>query len=229
MVNKSRVGSTKNPIKTIQEHDKLSTLGLIDYARPLLQKHIKTKVDEGEEVYFDFGNKPSAQTSGLFLKNLISNPFLSTLELKIGVALFDLLSYSEGEIFITTTRKIVLHEGDSDDSTFFTGQGESIDWRDFNEIPLQKILSDNYKINVTTDEMNKRLKRLHDFHYISVTGITYDNVYSKQRTSTPKGNKRQSYLKLIQLYEGMSEKSLVGKWKEKPPRKKRDSHLNAKK
>ena len=207
-----RIGTSKNPIKPNVEHGSLSG---IDNERGLLHRFIlpnaSLKPKGNPDAYFDFKYADEADFLCSFIANLTSNPNLTKTEFKIGISLYDLLQNNDGKVFITTSRNIDPYRTIGEDEELFIGKELDLLASDIEDQPLYQLLKDKYGINVNTDVMNKVIRRLHSFHYITVTNITHNNLY-KDNTINPENKKRRAYLKHIKLYEGMIKRTLVGKW-----------------
>lgn len=203
-------GSFDNPIMIKNKHQNIelskeyARRGELYIHRPFLQK--STKHNNGDEFAFD----KAPEGDEHFVLNVISNPNLQPLDIKIALALFELLDWrnnGEGMVYLCTSKEIDLENygelgGDIVFSDGFV--------REIEPTPLTKQLSNLFKTSVSNDILNKVLTRLDSFHYINVTPVTMSN--SKLTKPEQKTSKSKAYLKLIEINEMMDTKNLTNIW-----------------
>ena len=224
--NNLNLGSYDNPIILKNKHQDIesekytsrhSSNGVYVH-RLLLQLHTGNnhEIDEDDSSSGVFAFHKLATQENCYIKNVISNPYLQPLEMKVAIALFN-ISEDDLEddkfVYICTSKKINIDNyGDDDDDgciwmenykseSFFSG---------INQTPLFKKLEKAFNIRVSNEKLNKILIRLDSFHYISVTPVTFEN---SKLSIIQKHNKNQrAYLKIIQINELMDSKNLTDIW-----------------
>ena len=204
-------GSDENPIILKNKHQdtKLSQdyakKGKVYIHRPLLQKY--TKNNNGEKS-FSFDKAPNRFDS--FTNNVISNPNLKPIEIKVALALFHILdeiSSGEGLVFICSTNKLTYqYYGEDNLMIHFS----NLEFADIELTPLYKLVSKKLNTIITNDSLNKILITLDSFHYINVTPITYQN--SQLGISDKSLKKQKAYLKFIEINDMMNSKCLQKSW-----------------
>ena len=203
-------GSCDNPItiKNKHQNSKLSK----EYRardetyihRPLLQS--STKNNNGDVFAFD----KAPEGDEHFALNVISNPNLQPLDIKIALALFEILEWrhsGEGKVYLCTSKELDLENyGEFGEDIVFSDGFE----REIDPIPLAEQLSALFKNSISTEALNKVLSRLDSFHYINVTPVTMAN--SKLAKPEQKTSRSKAYLKLIEINEMMDTKNLTNIW-----------------
>jgi hypothetical protein len=209
-IENTNIGSLDNPVylKNKHQNSKLSkeymSRGEVYVHRPLLQRC--TKHNNGDEFAFDKAPEGYEQ----YTSNVISNPNLQPLDIKVALALFEMLDWrnnDEGKVYICTTKELDLESyGDYGQEINFSDGYE----REIVEMPLTEQLAKLFNISISTDVLNKVLTRLDSFHYISVTPVSMAN--SKLGKSTSESKKIKAYLKLIEINDMMDSKNLTNIW-----------------
>ncbi|MDN3488419.1 MULTISPECIES: hypothetical protein [unclassified Pseudoalteromonas] len=168
-------GSFDNPI-TIKNKHQNSKLSKEYRARDetyihrlLLQS--STKNNNGD--IFAFDKAPEGDEH--FALNVISNPNLQPLDIKIALALFEILEWrhkGDGMVYLCTSKELDLENyGEFGEDIVFSDGFE----REIDPIPLAEQLSALFKNSISTEALNKVLSRLDSFHYINVTPVTMAN------------------------------------------------------
>lgn len=204
-------GSVDNPIvlknkhqntKLTQKHLKNSKIYI---HRPLLQKY--TKNNNGEKG-FSFDKAPDSFES--FTNNVISNPNLKPIDIKVALGLFNILDQinaGEGVVFICSTNELVYqYYGEDNLEVHFTNMHTA----DIELTPLHELISKKLNSKISNDSLNKVLIRLDSFHYINVTPITYQN--SELGINDKSLKKGKAYLKFIEINDMMNSKCLEKIW-----------------
>ncbi|WP_283708919.1 hypothetical protein [Pseudoalteromonas prydzensis] len=203
-------GSFDNPIIIKNKHQNIelskefARRGELYIHRTFLQK--STKHNYGDEFAFD----KAPEGDEHFALNVISNPNLQPLDIKIALALFEILEWrhkAEGMVYLCTSKELDLENyGEFGEDIVFSDGFE----REIDPIPLADQLSALFKTSISTDALNKVLNRLDSFHYINVTPVTMAN--SKLAKPEQKTSKSKAYLKLIEINEMMDTKNLTNIW-----------------
>lgn len=215
------LGSTKNPIVLKNKHQDIESEkyyarhknGEMYIHRPLLQTHTinnhELDNDDPESGLFAFHKLRDDQYC--FTKNVISNPHLQPLEVKILLALYEIFQgyFCYEMVFICSTNKINL-DNFGDDCGFWIAEGNTKSLVEVNDVPLYKLLGKALNINISNEKLNKILIRLDSFHYISVTPVIFEN--SKLGISQKHNKNQRAYLKIIQINELMDSKNLTNIW-----------------
>jgi len=220
-----KIGTKDHPIKLLLQGDGMKK-DINYFDRPLL--HLLTKnrlysnaVLEAEDR-FDFNKLHNTQDEYLtFMHNLISNPHLKPMQLKVGLALYSLLCWTKwGEMYITTTKKLNIENiGYLGEVTIRKGKRNKKFILDENS-RLINILSNDFNISVNNQDLNLTLKVLHQFSYITITDISPKNLFSDSKKLWSKQypekhidkTKFRTYIKHIRLNFSMENKSLVRRW-----------------
>jgi len=204
----STVGTIENPLKLKNQHQdtelskKFAAKSKLYIHRPLLQKC--TKNNNGEDGFaFDKAHEDRAS----YVANILSNPNLTPIEIKVAIAIHNILEGSwDGNVFICTSNKLNI-ENCGEDGLIYIGKNG--DWALLEETPLHQLLLKIYGIKISTDVLNRTLARLDSFHYINLTAVIPENghIECKQRSIKPR-----AYFKHIALNEMMAYKNLVNTW-----------------
>ncbi|MBH0029212.1 hypothetical protein I6F53_19850 [Pseudoalteromonas sp. SWN29] len=215
------LGSTKNPIVLKNKHQDIESEkyyarhknGEMYIHRPLLQTHTinnhERDNDDPESGLFAFHKLRDDQDC--FTKNVISNPHLQPLEVKILLALYELFQgyFCYEMVFTCSTNEINL-DNFGDDYGFWIAEGNTESLVEVNDVPLYKLLGKTLNTSISSEKLNKILIRLDSFHYISVTPVTFEN--SKLGISQKHNKNQRAYLKIIQINELMDSKNLTNIW-----------------
>lgn len=217
------IGTKEHPIKLKQINDD-------DYSfqieRTLLHKYtkkrIKGKNQDGDEDLFKFKKlEPSIDEYFTYSHNLISNPFLTPQQIKVGLALYYILFDNKfGEILITSTRSLDV------DKIGYLGElvvkkGQQIKRFSLSERDrLKDILEHDFNITINNQKLNESLNVLHQFAYITLTEITPDNLFSEDKQKWNKQHpdkpisetKFRAYFKHLVLNPNMEKKRLISRW-----------------
>ncbi|NQZ06724.1 MAG: hypothetical protein HRT35_06130 [Algicola sp.] len=198
-----KIGSAENPLRTALEK--------VD--RPLLNKHISTTGFEFKDLKVD--------DFKYFLYNLAGNEFLSKMAIRIGVFFYQYFDdycddygqeWEEGCMFITadpdsTTSNNFEEHLDCDDNCFnVRHDGKKL----FYDLPLPNLVSllAEKGINISSSNLFKVLKELHEYHYLTMSPAPI-----------PAGKKHgagtRSPWRHIRLYRGMLQKPFFCHLKDK--------------
>ena len=215
----SKPYSYENPLKLKKKHQNSelervkSKNGEKYFHRELLQLSTKPNVNTRnteEPAQFSF-LKLKDQSEDCFALNLVSNPNLKPIEIKIALGINHLLKslYSEedGVVFICTTKKLN-PESISEHDFIFTDRS-SFGYSDIIIKPLYELLTELLNIQISNAILNKALKRLDSFHYFSVTPLTPDNFHSG---TINKKVEHRAYYKHIEVNQHMCSKNISGYW-----------------
>jgi hypothetical protein len=216
------VGSREHPLKLVGEHDGTYETGTNQSKRKLLHKYTKLTEKQKPDSNFDFKHLKKENISYmLFFHNVIANSNLPSLSVRVVMALYFLISYTNsGLVFITTSRNLKVDDCGFLDNIFI-GKGKSQKEYTIDEdSELLSILIRDFNIDINYNQLNKTLKNLHQFHYITVTSITPDNLYEDSKKVWDKENPQQKIgkarfrasLKHINLNFILEDKLLVKKW-----------------
>lgn len=215
------LGSAENPIILKNKHQDTESEkyyarhknGEVYIHRPLLQIHTKNNheldKDDPESGLFAFHKLRDDQDC--FTKNVISNPHLQPLEIKVLLALNELFQeHSSCEVvYICSSNKVNL-DNFGDDYGFWIAEGNTETLVEVNNVPLYQLLGKALNTIISNEKLNKILIRLDSFHYISVTPVTFEN--SKLGISQKHNRNQRAYLKIIQINELMNFKNLTNIW-----------------
>lgn len=218
-----KVGSNKHPIKLVSEHDETYDSESSSAKRKLLHKYTKLTEKQNPDSNFDFKHIEKADIGYmLFFHNIVANSNLPSLSVRVGIALYLLLWHTKrGEVFITTSRKLAFDDYGSLGSIFIgKGNGKNEEYILNEDSKLLPILINDFNIDITYNQLNKTLKNLHQFHYITITGITPDNLYAEGRKKWNRDNSDQiigktkfrANIKHINLNFILEDKLLIKKW-----------------
>jgi len=206
-----KVGSQSNPIKLVPD------VGF----RELLAETTGIGVeDEGAVIAFSKMKEPK-QSFDLYVKNLMRNPSLTAVEMRLGFLLFDLLENEYFEAFfllVVETRFRMSSVGENgilylhDKRQVKTGI-ELLEKQSLLEIARKA------NIDVDTRSLITALNRLHSFFYISCTEISEVNTaenrsgydYGKHETLLGENTK----IVHIRLNERLAKYDLTKKWRQK--------------
>ncbi|MBH0051961.1 MULTISPECIES: hypothetical protein [unclassified Pseudoalteromonas] len=203
-------GSSENPILIKNKHQNNSlskeyaTRGEEYVHRPLLQMH--TKNNNGENA-FAFDKAPEGYE--FFTPNVITNPNLQLLDIKVALSLFELLDWrdnGEGIVYPCTSEDFDLESYGELGEYIHSTDGQMID---IDPTPLYEHLSVILNTTVNNNELNKALARLDSFHYINLTPINEENskLYKKNRYLSSNPN-----LILVEINDMMDIKNLTNIW-----------------
>lgn len=177
---------------------------LLNYFLPE-RTEFKEIVKNGDTFLF---KDKTALDDDIFILNLISNPYLTKSEIVIGSYLHYKLTVDfdsdYGMIFWTAeTKQPPNKDGGDDDCIWIYYNGKWSDQR--TPFPnLLKELSD-INVNITKEVMITSLKKLHMYHYITMT--------TKQgRVKDPGVLSLRSEYRHIRLYDGMRFKAIYRCW-----------------
>ncbi|MEO2282096.1 hypothetical protein [Pseudoalteromonas pernae] len=208
----TNTGSLDNPVYIKNKHQNSLKQREYDLSgkrylhRPLLQKH--TKNNSGEHKSFSFDKAPDGYEQ--FTLNVISNPHLQPREVKVALALFEILDWrmtQEGKVFICTTKNLNLDNYGDDGRDIYFNDGL---FREIETTPLCEIISKTLKLRLSNDGLNKVLTRLDSFHYINISPVCYSN--SKLGRLEQVTDSTRTYLKLIEINDMMDKKTLLRTW-----------------
>jgi predicted transposase YbfD/YdcC len=229
-----KVGSQEYPIKLKKEHDTYQSITEGSAERNLLHKftiksesrlkggHLTSEdFDEDDDPGFRFSYVKKDEIGyELFMSNIISNPHLPVLCMRVAIALYLLLDYriNDSDVFITTSRKLN-YDKIGDDGFIYIGKGLE-DYLINEDSRLIHILNTDFNLNISTKVLNKILDTLHSFHYITVTDISPDNIHKNVKEQWDKENKTKesdktkfrACVKHIRLNPLLREISLIHKW-----------------
>lgn len=217
------IATKEHPIKLKHINDDDNSFQI---ERPLLHKHIKKKVkgqNQDDEVeLFKFKKlEPSIDEYFTYSHNLLSNPVLTPQQIKVGLALYyTLFDKKWGEIFITSTRNLDI------DKVGYLGElvvkkGKRIKKFNLSEQDrLKDMLENDFNITINNQKLNESINVLHQFAYITLTEITPENLYSKDKQTWNKKfpqkeigkTKFRAYFKHIALNPNMEKKRLINRW-----------------
>ncbi len=210
--------SYENPLK-LKKRNQNSELeranskdGKTYFHRKLLQlstrPNINTRNNE-EPAQFTF-LKLKDQSEDCFALNLVSNPNLKPIEIKIALGIHNIIKrdspYDTKCVFICTTKN-VRHDKLGEDGfvvTSLNGDGTEV-----YPTALHEALTNLLNIQISNGILNKALKRLDSFHYFNVTPLTPDNF---QSGTTNKKIERRAYYKHIEVNQHMCSKNLSNYW-----------------
>lgn len=215
------LGSAENPIVLKNKHQDIGSEkyyakhknGEMYIHRPLLQTHTinnhERDNDDPESGLFAFHKLRDDQDC--FTKNVISNPHLQPLEVKILLALNEFFQdhWSYEMVYICSSNMINL-DNFGDDEGFSIAEGNTESLVEVNDVPLYILLGNALNTSISNEKLNKILIRLDSFHYISVTPVTFEN--SKLGISQKHNKNQRAYLKVIQINELMGSKNLTDIW-----------------
>lgn len=214
----SKPYSYENPLKLKKKHQNSelerikSKNGEKYFHRELLQLSTKPNVNTRnteEPTQFSF-LKLKDQSEDCFALNLVSNPNLKPIEIKIALGILNIIKrdspYDTDYVFICTTKN-VRHEKLGEEGFVIT----SLDGDSSEVYPtaLHEALSNLLNIKISNELLNKALKRLDSFHYFNVTPLTSDNLNSDK---TNKNVEHRAYYKHIEVNQHMCSKNISSYW-----------------
>jgi predicted transposase YbfD/YdcC len=229
-----KIGSAEYPIQLKKEHDTYQSITEGTAERNLLHKftiksesrlkggHLTSEdFDEYDDPGFRFSYVKKDEIGyELFMSNIISNPHLPVLCMRVAIALYLLLDNvaNNEDVFITTSRKLNYDEI-GDDGFVYIGKS-SEDFLINEDSRLTQILNADFNLDIPTKVLNKVLDTLHSFHYITVTDISPDNLHKNAKEQWNKENKNKktgkkkfrACVKHIRLNSLLREISLIHKW-----------------
>jgi hypothetical protein len=225
MMDNTKLGSEDFPLKLTShggsEYSKSSLTNTGDfstYRANLNEKYIKLPHENG--TYLNF-YKLKQENPLSFIKNVISNPYLNALEIKLALHFYDLFQFEmpEGGVFLLDkglsaenigkfigTDNFLYHSFPSDSQPMF-----DLD----NALHFQDVM--NYlHLEYSEAEVRQAVLNLHNFSYITVTEIGWRNIQARAaRSKTKIPNNDRIYGLVIQLYPMMDEKDISRYWKPK--------------
>jgi hypothetical protein len=200
-----KVGTQDKPLK----------LTLDKSNRPLINNYISTR-------YFNFKDL-KADKHNYFLFNIAGNHFISKGAMRIATFLYSYFfvagqqqtdNWQDGQLFYIsdnpdTNEKIKMEVKENEENAYFciVHQGDTITY--YRPYPdLVDVLS-NFGIEMSASNLNKALKELHEFHYITVSPepTPSDSRNLKKNTRHP--------IRHIRLYQGMIDKAYFCHLKDK--------------
>ena len=116
-----------------------------------------------------------------FIMNIISNPHLKPLEIKVALFLYEEYSFGQGDFFVVSEReanKAKFSELGGKDYFYFRNLKKymDIEMHSKSEISnLVSILSEKLNLKIPASRLIDCLQRLHGFGYITMTKINYYN------------------------------------------------------
>lgn len=214
----SKPYSYENPLKLKKKHQNSelervkSNNGETYFHRELLQLSTKPNVNTRnteEPAQFSF-LKLKDQSEDCFALNLVSNPNLKPIEIKIALGIYEIVNSEDaqehGLVFICTTKKLN-PESISEHDFIFT-DGRYFGFADIIIKPLYELLTELLNTQISNAILNKALKRLDSFHYFSVTPLTPDNF----RSNITNKVEHRAYYKHIEVNQHMCRKNLSNYW-----------------
>ena len=219
-----KVGSSDFPIKLKNENEESGLFVDEESDRFLFHRfttlsgHKSNPIDDPK---FNSARTPTKPIENLFILNVLANPHLPVLAIRVAVALYYLLSErDEGDIFITTSRKLNYDERGEDGFVYLNRDNEG--WLINEDNRLMELLFNQFGLEMTMKQLNNALNVLHQFNYITVTSITPENFYPedkkkwysimKKRKDNKKLKEYRACLKHIVLSKLMRNKSIINKF-----------------
>ncbi|MCG7566608.1 hypothetical protein MHM95_09925 [Pseudoalteromonas sp. CnMc7-15] len=219
------IGSEAFPLKLTahggSEYSKNSLINSGDFSTHranLNEKHMKLPHEKGTFLNF-YKLKQDEPLS--FVTNVISNPHLSVLEIKLALYLYDLFQFEmpEGGVFLLDKGLNADNVGKfvgTDDFLYHSFPSESQPMFDLGEaVHFQNVMKDLH-LEYSEAEVRHAVLNLHNFSYITVTEIGWGNIQARAArniTNLPKENR--IYGLVIQLFPMMDEKDISSYWKPK--------------
>jgi len=210
---KAKLGSEKYPIR-LTPHISDNK----EYTRRFLnEEYIRFPHEGGTRL--DFDKLPDVYIGG-FVENVIGNPNLSGLEVKI--ALFLSQRAAETDLGILCRADESISNADltkligEDDSLYHGYDMETVPYFLINDIIDLRAELSKLHINVTDEELSSVLYRLHDFSYITVTDICWDNIQKRtpqKPASLSKEELKQIYCRNIKVFPYMDTRAVYKYWK----------------
>ena len=203
-----KVGSQSNPLKLVPDigHRKLlaDTTGI-------------GMGDEGAVTVFSKMKEPK-QGFDLYLKNLMRNPSLTAVELRLGFLLFDLLEneYSEAIFLLVVENRFRMSSVGEDGILYLHDKRQVSTGTEL--LDKQSLLEIARKANIDMDTRSliKALNRLHSFFYITCTEVSEANT-SGNRNGFAYGTHEillpdDAQIAHIRLNERFAKYDLTKKW-----------------
>ncbi|MDO6620232.1 hypothetical protein [Shewanella sp. 6_MG-2023] len=196
-----KIGTEENPL--------IATLDKV--ARPLLETALRDKS-------FEFKDEHTYGVE-LFLNNVAGNAHLSKMAIRIAIFFYNYFlsedsdrsfDYETGEVFMTTdpaSQTLVNEHEEYSDNEFYVNYAGSITGFPMPLPNLVTLLVES-SIHISSSNLIKTLKELHDFKYLT---LSPPPNYPKSKNRTP--------WRHIRLYKGMIEKPFYYHVTNKPKRK----------
>ena len=221
---KKRLGSEKYPLR-LTDHGGLhakdqqvsdgDSSDFEEIRKKICPEFINFPHESSEYINF---YKLRGDLSNKFLTNVISNPHLSSLEIKLALY-FERLSHTECEGFVCLLDKELCRN--SIDT--FIGEDGFLYYGFPNETQPMFILNASVhledviqQLNLTydPDEARQAILNLHNFSYITVTEIRWENVQKRAlRNLKTLPDDKRVYGLIVKLYPMMETKDLSKYWK----------------
>ncbi|UDM62955.1 hypothetical protein KIJ96_06855 [Pseudoalteromonas piscicida] len=222
MMDDKRLGSEEFPLKLTahggSDYSKSSLINSGDFSTHrvnLSEKYMKLPHENGTFLNF---YKLKQDNPNSFMMNVISNPHLSNLEVKIALYLYDLFQFemTEGGVFLLDrglsaenigkfigTDNFLYHSFPSDSQPMF-----DLD----NALHFQDVMNCLH-LEYLESEVRQAVLNLHNFSYITVTEVGWRNIQARAaRSKTKIPNNDRIYGLVVQLYPMMDEKDISGYW-----------------
>lgn len=223
MVDDKKLGSEEFPLKLTahggSEYSKSSLINSGDfstYRSNLNEKYIKLPHESGTYLNF-YKLKQDSPLS--FIINVISNPNLSALEIKLALYLYDLFQFEipEGGVFLLDKGLSADNIGKfigTNNFLYHSFPSESQPMFDLNSaVHFQGIMQDLH-LEYSEAEVRQAILNLHNFSYITVTEIGWRNIQARAaRNKTKIPDDHRVYGLVILLYPMMDEKDISSLWK----------------
>lgn len=207
---KVKLGSEKFPVRLASHVSGYE----INKRKLLNEDHVRFPHEDGTRL--DFEKLPNVHCDG-FIKNVIGNPNLSAIEIKVALYLLEraadtdlgVLCRADESIEVTELSKLIGEDGDLyygyEMHTYFHLE-DTIDLRD----ELKKLY-----IEITETELEVVLSRLHDFSYITVTDICWTNIQKRAHSNSndlSKEELKKVYCRNVRVFPYMDTRAVYKYW-----------------
>jgi len=203
------------------EHSKSILINSGDFSthrKSLNSKYMDLPHEKGTFLNF---YKVKQELPGAFIKNLITNPNLSALEIKLALYLYECFQakFPEGGVFILDRGLTVDNIGKfigKDNFLYYSFPSEAQPFFDLDfAMHFQSIMKDMH-IEYCESDVRQAILNLHNFSYITVTEVRWPNVQARGARNIKNSPKNTRVFALvIQLFPMMDEKDISKYWKVK--------------
>jgi hypothetical protein len=205
-----KLGSPKYPISLIPHTSTTTTI-------ELEKKRTRVLLNEAHIKEIKVAGKiPKKSDLLCYIKNVISNPHLTTLEVKCALYLKESICSVLGNLIMTRKARSTnyLNEKLGEDGELYIGTNPE-DYLYLSSPDTFNLLDDLNRININCDEdeLNEALSRLHGFSYITVTDICWDNVYKRHQRKKIDNKDADFLCKHISIHPDMDNNDLCELWK----------------
>ena len=209
MSDKLLFGNYLNPIRLLKDNSSRRLINDMPYLSKA--KGVSNGVDLGKIRGIIGSDSPYT-----YVLNVISNPNLDALTIRLACFLFDEEErHFGGKIYsLTSQDKMPSLRGIGEFGGICVGSPRTENMTEF-ETPLPNLLKllRKFGITMTREQLLNSLVLLHDFYYLTVTDICYENSHvGEHNPETKKVLKKNSTMAYIEIPTAIKNKCIAGKW-----------------